>query len=138
TNTYQHYKLLYNTHSMLNQTIDKLLNTTTYTYDSTGACLTQIQYPATSGIAHIEHFSIDPNTGLTTSYTDQNGQVTSTQYDNMRRATRVNYPDTGQTTNCYTDTGGPTCTQTAPPYAVVTTRKMNSTKNEPHHNLLND
>jgi RHS repeat-associated protein len=123
-------KKVYNAQGMVTQSIDPLLNATTFTYDSTGAFLSQIQSPTTSGITHIEHFSIDSNTGLTTSHTDQNAQVTSTQYDVMRRPTQVNYPDGGQTTNCYTDTGGATCTQAPPPFKVVTTRKINSSQNE--------
>src|SRR5690348_1559623 len=115
-------KSVYNTQGMVTQSIDPLLNTTTFTYDSTGHFLSQIQYPTAGGVAHIEHFSIDPNTGLSTSHTDQNGQVTSTQYDVMRRITQVNYPDGGKTTNCYTDLGGSTCTQSAPPFQLVTTQ----------------
>jgi YD repeat-containing protein len=126
TNTNITAKTVYNTQGMVTQSIDPLLNATTFTYDSTGAFLSQVQYPTTSGVTHIEHFTIDPNTGLTTSHTDQNGQITSTQYDLMRRVTQVSYPDGGLTTYCYTDLGGPTCTQAPPPYAVVTTKKISS------------
>jgi YD repeat-containing protein len=115
---------------MVTQSIDPLLNSTSFTYDSTGTFLSQVQYSTTSGVAHVEHFSIDPNTGLTTSHTDQNGLITSTQYDVMRRVTQVNYPDGGLITNCYTDLGGPFCTQTAPPFAVVSTRKINLSQTE--------
>lgn len=122
TNTNITSKNVYNNQGMVTQSIDPLLNATTLTYDSTGAFLSQVQYPTTAGVTHIEHLSIDPNTGLTTSHTDQNGKVTSTQYDVMRRITQVNYPDGGQTTNCYTDMGGSTCTQSAPPFHLVTTQ----------------
>lgn len=47
----------------------------------------------------------------------------------MRRPTGVTYPDTGGTTYCYTDEGGPTCTASGPPYSVVTTEKMSPSQN---------
>jgi RHS repeat-associated protein len=38
------------------------------------------------------------------------------------RTSQVNYPDGGQITNCFTDTGGSTCTQSGPPFHLVSTR----------------
>jgi YD repeat-containing protein len=75
TGTYLTSKKVYNTQGMVTQSIDPLLNTTAFTYDSTGAFLSQVQRPTTSGVAHIEHFSHDSNTGLTTSHTDENGRL---------------------------------------------------------------
>jgi RHS repeat-associated protein len=130
TGAYLTNKKVYNSQGMVTQSTDPLLNSTNFTYDSTGAFLSQIQFPTTSGVSHSEHFAIDPNTGLATSHTDQNGQITATRYDTLSRAIQVNFPDGGQTTTCYTDTGGPTCAQRAPPYALITTRKMSTTQNE--------
>ena len=113
---------VYNSQGMPTQKIDANGNTTTITYDSSGLFPSQIQSPTTSGITHIDKFSYDFNTGLLNSHTDQNGNKTSYLYDAMRRGTRANYPDGGQITNCFTDAGGSGCSQTGPPYQLVTTR----------------
>lgn len=113
---------VYNYQGMPTKEIDANLNATQITYDSTGLFPSQIQYPTTNGVAHIEKFSFDLNTGLLNSRTDQNSNSTSYQYDGIRRITTASYPDGGQTTYCYTDEGGPTCTQSAPPLKVVSTR----------------
>jgi RHS repeat-associated protein len=70
-------------------------------------------------------------TGLVASTRDQNDINANRNhagyaYDAMNRVTQVTYADTGQVTNCYTDVGGATCSQTGPPYQVVTTQTINS------------
>jgi RHS repeat-associated protein len=113
------------------QSTDPLGNTTTFTYDPAfvGAYVTKTQLPDTAGngaaIHHITSGNYDFNTGLLTSLTDQNNNTTSYSYDNIGRITGVTYPDTGHVTNCYTDVGGATCSQTGPPYQVVTTQTIN-------------
>src|SRR5260370_28286636 len=72
-------------------------NSSTITYDSTGFFPSQIQYPTTNGVEHVEHFVYDPNTSQMTSHTDQNGSKTSFTYDSMRRLTGVTYPTGGGT-----------------------------------------
>jgi RHS repeat-associated protein len=61
--------------------------------------------------------------------TDPNNQTTSFSYDSLLRPSITNFPDGGQTTLCYTDTGGATCTQAAAPFKVVTTQKLTTTLN---------
>jgi YD repeat-containing protein len=105
---------VYNTQGMPSQKIDPNGNPTTMTYDSTGLFPSQIQYPDTAGIHHIEKFAYDANVGQATSHTDQNGQITTTQYDTMGRVTQVNYPTqlvngvamASTMTYVYTDTPG--------------------------------
>jgi RHS repeat-associated protein len=120
---------VFNAQGMISQTTDPNGNTTKYTYDSTGAFLGQIQYPDTtyggSTVHHNVGLSFDANTGLQLSSTDQNGNVTSRQYDNMRRVTQISYPDGGLTTYCYTDEGG-TCSKAGAPYEVVVTKAISS------------
>ena len=76
-----------------------------------------------------------PCTGLVASLKDQNDINASRSgitysYDSLARVTSVNYPDSGQTTNCYTDVGGATCTQSGPPFQVVTTRLASPSPNQ--------
>ncbi len=87
-------------------------NTTTYTYSSgfLGAYLTQTHMPDTqmpdSGapiVHHIINGNYDYNTGLLTSFTDENGQAFSYTYDNMLRLATASHPDGGQTRFTYPD-----------------------------------
>jgi RHS repeat-associated protein len=121
---------VYNKQGMVTQLIDPLSNVTKYTYDSTGAFLSQVQRPDTvsNGITthHIANYVFDPVIGRPLTYTDENSNQTAYSYDNMRRLTTTNYPDGGQTIYCYTDSGGSTCSQTAPPYKAVTSKKITS------------
>ena len=124
---------VYNPQGMVTQKTDPNGNTTKYSYDSTGAFLSQIQYPDTNNgtiVHHSVNLAFDPNTGLQLSSTDQNGNLTSNQNDVMKRLTQVSYPDGGLTTYCYTDIGGATCAQSASPYQVVVTKKITSSLNE--------
>lgn len=94
------------------QNSDGLNRTTNYSYSSNfvGAYLTQTNMPDTqmpdSGAPVVHHVisgNYDFNTGLLTSFTDENSQVYSYQYDNMLRLTQGNHPDQGQTIFTYPD-----------------------------------
>ncbi|HEV3316153.1 MAG TPA: BPSL0067 family protein [Candidatus Angelobacter sp.] len=85
---------------------DPMGNTTTYSYSSNfaGAYMTQTTLPNTrmpeSGAPLVYHFvngGYDFDTGLLTSFTDENNQTYTYQYDNMLRLTQANHPDGGQT-----------------------------------------
>jgi len=98
-------QVVYNSQGMPTQKIDANGNITTITYDSTGLFPSQVQGPDTAGVHHIDKYSYDANTGELMSHTDQNGQVTSYGYDNMRRLTSVTYPlGGGSETYQYNDT----------------------------------
>jgi RHS repeat-associated protein len=102
-------------------------HSTTFAYSSSlaGAYPTSV----TNALGQTTSTNYDFNTGEVTSVTDANNQTTSTSYDSQWRPLQVIRPDKGQTNFCYTDTGGPTCSQTGPPFAVVVTRKIDSTRN---------
>ncbi len=87
---------VFNSEGMPSSTIDAKSNATLYTYDSTGAFLSSVQYPATSsGVAHIEHYTFDLNSGQMTSHTDQNSNKTVYSYsDPLNRLTGITYPST--------------------------------------------
>jgi len=97
-------QIIFNSQGMPHQSIDPKGNGTTYTYDSTGAYLSQVQYPSTGTIQHIEKYSFDANTGLLLSDTDQNNNTTTYKYsDPLGRLTEVDFPDGGQTLVSYND-----------------------------------
>ncbi|MBI3477118.1 MAG: RHS repeat-associated core domain-containing protein [Acidobacteria bacterium] len=108
---------------------DPLLNPTTYQYSSTfqGAYATQIK----NALNQSSYPNYDYNTGLLISTTDPNGQITTNSYDVVSRLTNVSRPaGGGQTSFCYTDLGGSTCSQGSAPYQVVITKAITSTVNE--------
>src|SRR5581483_9756431 len=77
------------------QAIDPRGNTTTYQYSSSfyGAYVTETDYPSTSSpnpASHIIHGNYNFNSGLLTSFTDQNSRVSTYSYDNMFRLTGAN------------------------------------------------
>lgn len=80
-------------------------NLTTYSYSSAnyGAYLTQTQYPNTGSVTHSISGGYDFNTGLLTSFSDQNGQPSSYSYDLLGRVTSASYP-IGSVGVSYTDT----------------------------------
>jgi RHS repeat-associated protein len=91
---------------------DGLNRTTTYSYSSTflGAYLTQTNMPDTQMpdtgapvVHHIISGNYDFNTGLLTSFTDENSQPYTYQYDIMLRLTQGNHPDGGVTKFIYPD-----------------------------------
>jgi YD repeat-containing protein len=102
--------------------------TTTYNYSSTyaGAFPTTITNALSQNTIKI----YDLNTGLVTSVADPNLLTTTYTYDNMARLIQTSEPDGGQITNCYTDEGGTGCSQSGPPFQLVTTKKINSTQSE--------
>jgi YD repeat-containing protein len=87
------------------QSYDPLGNTTTYTYSSGfyGAYPTQTNLPNTGSVHHVISGNYDFNTGLLTSFTDENTQNYSYTYDNMLRLTQANHPDGGITKFTYPD-----------------------------------
>lgn len=128
-NTYLGTSRVYFDTGMVNTVTDPLGNKTTDTYSSNfyGAYLTQ----QCNALSQCTTFNYDFNTGLPVSTTDPNNQTTSKTYDNMWRETQITYPTNGgQTTFCYTDTGGGTCSQSAPPYKVVITGQITSSLNK--------
>jgi YD repeat-containing protein len=78
-------------------------NTTTYSYSPsfTGAYRTGTCYPQTGSVAHCISGNYDFNSGLPTSYTDENNQTSPYSYDNLFRMIGASYPDGGQTTINY-------------------------------------
>ncbi len=92
---------------------DPLLNQTSYIYSTTfkGAYMTETDLPDTlmpdTGATIVHHKitgNYDLNTGLLTSFTDENNKSFSYQYDIMLRLAQGNHPDGGQTTFSYPDT----------------------------------
>jgi YD repeat-containing protein len=112
---------VYDSQGMPTKKIDPNGNTTTTTYDSTGAFPKQIQYPTTNGIQHIDQFVYDPNIGKMTSHTDENSKTATYGYDSMRRLTSVTYPDNGYESYTYNDS--------TPTPSVTYKRALNSNQN---------
>jgi RHS repeat-associated protein len=82
----------------------------------TNAYLTQITYPTTNNVSHVENFSYGYNDGELTQSVDENGQATKYKYnDLLGRLTEQDYPDLGQTEFAYND---------APPSPSVTTCQL--------------
>ncbi|HEV2223872.1 MAG TPA: RHS repeat-associated core domain-containing protein [Candidatus Acidoferrales bacterium] len=129
TTTYSYYDT-----GQIYQMTDPKGNVTTFSYtDSYSSCggnappsgatnayLTQVTYPKTGTINHIESYCYDYTAGLLRGSTDENGQTSSFTYaDSLDRLTQANYPDGGQTLVSYND---------APPTPSVTTeKKLDST-----------
>jgi RHS repeat-associated protein len=109
------------------QKIDPKGNKTTYAYSSTyaGAYPTTI----TNALNQVTTNVYDFSTGLLTSTTDPNSQTSSFSYDEMFRKTQDTYPDGGQTSYCYTDIGGATCSKSVAPFDLVVTEKITSSVN---------
>jgi YD repeat-containing protein len=82
------------------------------------AYLTQITYPPTSGIAHVEKKGYYYHTGLVYEEVDQNNQPTRFTYDNMNRLVSVVHPNSGQVSFAFNDP--------AYPPKVTTTTKINA------------
>jgi RHS repeat-associated protein len=103
-------------------------NSTTFAYSATyeGAYLTTV----TNALTQTTTDTYDFNTGLLTSTTDPNNQTRTFTYDSSWRPSSAGYPDGGQTSYCYSDVGGSTCTQSGPPFTVTVTRKINSSLNK--------
>jgi RHS repeat-associated protein len=94
------------------QSFDPLNHFTQYTYSPTfaGAYLTQTNLPDTQMpdtgapvVHHIISGDYDSNTGLLTTFTDENGQPYTYTYDIMLRLTQGHHPDGGITKFLYPD-----------------------------------
>jgi YD repeat-containing protein len=108
-------------------TTDPRLNTTTFSY---GQCAGSVRTQTTDALTHFVTGSYDCNTGLLTSFSDENSQSTTYTYDAIGRLTGATFADAGKTTYCNTDTGGSICTKSGPPYEIVTTKTISSSLNE--------
>jgi len=82
---------------------DPLGQTTYYSYSSdyAGSYLTKTQLPKTGSVSHVVQAGYDFNTGLMTSFTDQNSQISTYSYDLLGRIATANFPDTGLTSFAY-------------------------------------
>ena len=130
TTTYSYYNT-----GQIYQMTDPNSNVTTFSYtDSYSSCggnapsgttnayLTQVTYPQTSGVNHIESYCYDYSAGLLRGSTDENSQTTTYAYaDSLDRLTEINYPDTGETIASYNDT---------PPTPSVTVEKKLNTSGQ--------
>lgn len=86
---------------------------------ATNAYLTQVTYPPTNGVAHVESYCYDYSKGVLQGSTDGNGQTSSYTYsDSLDRLTQANYPDGGQTLVSYSDAG--------PTPSVTTEKKLDT------------
>jgi len=90
------------------QSKDLKNNATSYSYDSAyyGAYVTQTQLPntgASAAFTHIIKGTYDFNTGLLTSFTDQNNQTSNYVYDALWRTQNASFPDGGAVTFNYVD-----------------------------------
>jgi RHS repeat-associated protein len=87
------------------QTFDPLGRFTQFTYSSAfaGAYLTQTNMPDTGSpvVHHVISGNYDFNTGLLTTFTDENSQNFTYTYDDMLRLTQGNHPDGGITKFLY-------------------------------------
>lgn len=81
-------------------TTDANGNKTSFAYGCSNAFVNQVTMPST-GVAHITSVAYDCNTGLLSTLTDQNGNLTKYFYDSMFRSTEIDYPDGGQRTASY-------------------------------------
>ena len=112
---------------------DPLGNITSFSYtDSytsgsppgpTNAYLTEITYPTTGTVNHVESFSYSYADGQLTVSTDENHQSTQYTYtDALDRITSITYPDRGQTTYQYWNIcGHPSSTTILPNYTETAT-----------------
>jgi RHS repeat-associated protein len=89
-------------------------NTTAYAYEEVAhAYPRRTERPVTEGIAHVEeNLSFDYRTGKPTRSRDENGQVTSSSYDDRGRTIRVDLPDGGRTETIYNDAAVPRFAET--------------------------
>jgi RHS repeat-associated protein len=118
------------------QTTDPLGNVTTYSYldswNNTKCALTSgrdtlaFRTAITNALNQSSRASYNSCAGTIASSTDANMEVTKYTYDNMARTVQTNYPDGGQTSVCFTDEGGPNCTEAAPPLQIVTSTLISS------------
>lgn len=120
---------------------DPLNNTTSFSYTdawSESACPpisgVALSYPTTvtNALGHQSKKTYSSCTGLIASTRDPNDLAASrngTQYsyDMFNRPISVSFPDGGQSTTCYSDIGGSTCSQTSAPFQVFSTKAITTT-----------
>lgn len=119
-----------------NSPYDSLTRTTTYSYaDSWGnntcapvsgsaaAYLTQTTDPAGLVAKH----TYNSCTGTVASTTDPNNQVATSSYDLMDRLTQTSLPDGGQTSTCFSEVSGTSCSSSSYPIKIVSTQKITTT-----------
>jgi RHS repeat-associated protein len=78
--------------------------TISYGYTSQDTLLTTITPPQPNGVSLNTQFGHDSYTGLLTSTTDPNSQVTNYKYDALLRQSELDFPDGGKTTYGYLNT----------------------------------
>lgn len=133
--TYVKSSSTFNTNGTLATATDANNNKTTYNYDGSckGILSTSTTYPTVNGVTATTSQTWECNGGVRLTATDANSQVTKYFYnDPVWRITEVDYPDGGSTTYCYTDVGGPTCTQSSPANALVVTKVIDNTISPPY------
>jgi len=90
----------YDSHGEPTLRTDPKGNMTTYTWNN--GYVTQIAYPVTNGVSHIEQYSYNPYTGEKTSFVDENGNTTGYSYvdptsgtpDPLNRIREITLPPT--------------------------------------------
>jgi RHS repeat-associated protein len=114
-------------------TTDPLSHTTQFSYaDSwgnttclpTGGSAKAFKTQITDALLHTTKHKYNTCSGTVYSDTDQNNQVTSFSYDKMDRGVQAIYPDSGQTSICYSDVAGGTCYSPSNPITAVVTQKI--------------
>lgn len=122
-----------------NTPYDSLTRTTTYSYADVwgnSACTPSggnaAAYPTnvTDAAGHVTKSSYNTCTGTAASTTDPNNQTTTFSYDLMDRLTQTNLPDTGQTSSCFSEVSGTSCSTGAYPLQVQTTQLISSGLNK--------
>jgi RHS repeat-associated protein len=111
------------------QITDPLGNLTTYSYLdawnntkcalASGSDTLAFRTEVTNALKQSSSSTYNSCTGTLASSTDLNKNITSHTYDGLARLVQTNYPDGGQTTVCYTDEGGATCSKSALPLQRV-------------------
>jgi RHS repeat-associated protein len=118
-------KLYYDT-GEVQKTTDPCGYITSFQYNAASPVFGAYLTTATNQLGQSTTYTYDSNPGVVTAIKDANLKITSKQYDVMNRVTQISFPDGGWITACYTDTGGSTCTHSAPPYEKVITKAITS------------
>jgi RHS repeat-associated protein len=120
-------------------TTDPLSHTTQFSYaDSwgnttclpTGGSAKAFKTQITDALSHTTKYKYNTCSGTVYSDTDQNNQITSFSYDKMDRGVQAIYPDSGQTSICYSDMAGGTCYSPSNPITAVVTQKITASLNK--------
>jgi len=117
-------------------TTDPLSNQTQFSYaDSwvnvtckpTGGNAAAFRTKVTDALTHVTKATYNSCSGTVATTTDANSQVVSLSYDGMDRTTQAAFPDTGQTSVCYSDWPGGSCYSSSTPIEAVLTEKIVTT-----------